>query len=229
MAGARDRAGAGVSDTAHEVPNDRLGAKWSRLARWLLVLLVVVCAPATWLVARDMLPLAIASTEFEREQIHAAIYTDLSNEMYRAEAFAESDRLTLPARAHAPPCYSVPFSAFRQEEPVVLSEHGAASDLNYGLIRINLAAESLAQRVDQIDRLESALSPLEASLLRACITASPFASQCFRTVSKINRDTMGSVNRSRKQDKDLEIPVLTPVESPPGTQLYCATMPLLIP
>ena len=176
-----------------------------------------------------MVPLAMADTPLDRKQIAAVIYTDLWNELERAEALVPSDRLALNSTDDAPPCYSAPFSALRQEQPIVPSQHGPADDLIYRLARINLAAQHLANMASEMRSLESAIGPIEASLLRACITASPFASHCLRAVSKMARETGRSPQLSQAGDNDLEIPVLTPVEPPTDNQLYCATMPLIIP
>lgn len=194
----------------------------------LLSLSALVCLPAAWLVGRDMFGLLLASTPEQRQDMEGVIIDGLVNEIDRAHAVDEAGSRPMASRSINQGCYSVRSSAIRQDaqfQPSPISKDGNYGDdhLNYQMASVAVAAFMQSHR--DAYRIDAAakFDPLAASLLRACIAATPFSGVCRRHASRtIGRDQQ-QINR-RMVEWGLRIPI----KSSPGDPItrYCDTLPI---
>lgn len=201
---------------------------WRRRLIVLLAVALLVCLPAAWLVGRDMISLLLASTPEQRQDMEAVIITGLVDEIDRARSVDEAGLRPMASRSINQSCYSVPSSAIKQDaqfQPSPISKDGRFSDnqLIYQMTSVAVAAfmqsHSDAYRIDAADKFD----PFTASLLRACIAATPFSGACSRHAGRTIGRNQEQVNR-RMVEWGLRIPI----KSSPGDPIrrYCDTLPI---
>jgi len=202
---------------------------WRKAGFALAFMLLLACVPALWLIGRDVIRLAIASDRTERDAYQSEITLGLLSEIDRTATIAGGGRTFVHLAVVPTPCYAVPVSAITAYDPLssqVIAD-GVLSDFNFRLTAVGVAAKRYFRDVARFQHANRAFSPLQASALRACIAASPFASKCVGHVEGVLRQDDAEFERLAVE-WGLMIPLRSDQRN--GEVDYCQTVPLqLVP
>jgi hypothetical protein len=199
---------------------------WRKAGFALAFMLLLACIPALWLIGRDVFRLAIASDRIERETYENQIIRSLLDEFDRANSVTGRNRFLLHSVPFPSPCYSLSFSEIRpnyQFLPSAVSRDGRY-DLHYQSISAYSVASGSVFQIARNARAREGLSAFQASALRACIAATPFASSCITHVEKALIPIDAEFDRQA-----VRWGLKVPVRLPSGQRGYCQAQPIFPP
>ncbi|WP_156420175.1 MULTISPECIES: hypothetical protein [unclassified Sphingopyxis] len=195
--------------------------------RLLVVLFVIIAFDATpfiWLIARDMASVSFVSDKQVIEQRKKAIFAGLVDEVQRRQDIDHVPGFVLTSIILSyPSCETLVGGTIRidhktsrtRPEPILRSRAEIA-----GFFRA-IAPNRLAMRGYQINQASQAFGSLEASVIRACIAATPFQATCMENYQKAVAD-----KGSRFEERLVELGFLKIVAGAssdwPG---YCYALP----
>lgn len=198
---------------------------WRKLLLAALLVVFLFSLPAAWLIARDMMGVQFASTVDQRRVGGSAIIDGLMYEIDRADSIDGADALA--AMSFNQPCYSVAMSSVRKNErflPSAISRSGDY-DINSQMVSVEVAASFHVRRSARYLDAKDKFSPFAASVLRACIAATPFGKTCLDHAT----DVLGR-SAERFNQQSIEWGLQVPIRSTPSDrhQRFCRAVPMFV-
>lgn len=200
--------------------------KRARRLSILFLILAFVATPFFWLVARDMTSIWFAGDERTAAQRKSVIFIGLVDEVQRNRDIGRIPGSAMPSiMLSHPACDTLVVGKIRTDYPTTSSTTGSdpiyrsrAEILDFFR---TVAPDRLVMRGYRVGQASKAFGSFEASVLRACIAATPFQDMCMARYERAV-----AAEGQRFEDGLVELGFLKVVSSPasraPG---YCYSLP----
>lgn len=188
--------------------------------RWIVAGLILVSTPFLWLLARDALLVFRAEDDAGKKLAHSIIADRLAATVEDSEMAAEARRPLGLTIILDPACFELADPELKPRDLPAPADADALESIFF-------AHQSLSERaIFQLARaklMSDRFTTREASMLNACMQATPFANWCGRTVSTRTRDIFDRSNQMAVEWGTKRIK--GQANDPSG---YCYTMPAIV-